>query len=119
MAHHRTDVEHVAVVQTGVMVLGDVRKIVQVVRVLTRAVDVADFVLAHRGPRRRIHEPDTPIRYDQHHFGRSPLGTASHGVLELLYGPFGRLSTPRFFHLGRAQVLEEQNKKTTIVRVRY
>lgn len=44
-AHHVHRAEDVAVVVAGLQVLGDVRKRAQVLRVLGRARDVADFVL--------------------------------------------------------------------------
>lgn len=45
LSHHIHRAEDVAVVVTGLQVLGDVRKRAQVLRVLGRTRDVADFVL--------------------------------------------------------------------------
>lgn len=105
-SHHGRHAEHVTVVQAGVVVLRDVREIVQIVRVLTRAVYVSDLVLAHHSARHGVHETHPPVRYHEHHFGQGPLRAAGHGVFEFLYGLLGRFRAPGFFYLGGTQILK-------------
>lgn len=45
LTHHGSNSEDMAVVAAGGVVLGDVREVGEVIRVLTRAVDVPDLVL--------------------------------------------------------------------------
>lgn len=88
------------------MVFGDVREIVQIIGILTRAIYVADFVFAHLATGHGIHEPHPSVRYYQNHVGQRTLSTAGHGVFEFLYGLFGGFRSPGFFHFGRTQILK-------------
>lgn len=89
------------------MVFCDVREMVQIVRVLARAVDVANLVLAHQTARHWVHKSHSPVRYHQHDLGQRPLGAAGYRVFQFLYRLFSRFGAPGLFHLGRPQILCE------------
>jgi len=109
--HHGRDAEHVTVVRAGQVVFRDVREMVQIVRVLTRAVDVADLVFAHQTAGHRVHKHHSAVRYHQHDLGQRPLGAAGHRVFEFLYRLLSGLGSPGFFHLGRPQILRANQKR--------
>lgn len=93
------------VVRAGVVVFCDVREMIQVVRILTRAINVTDLVFTHQTTRHGVHEPNSAIRYYKRHFRQRSLRTAGHSEFKFLYGLFSRLCAPGLFHLGRTQIL--------------